>query len=543
MAVDRDLLIQTFLAESQEQLELLEPMLLELEQHPDDELGLAGIFRLAHTLKGNAAVVGHEVMADFLHRVEGVLSRVRERTLLPTEEVTGLLLEALDALRRLAPAAVEPPTAPPADVRALTERLVRMAENGSAPSAAPEAPASTAPAEGLVAAPRRTLRVDIASLDQLLTLTGELAVARGRLAAVLADPSPAAARLAREQHQEADRLLLELQELAMKLRLVPLGPTLRTQARTLRDAAAHGGREARLVLEGEAVELDTSLVECLKDPLTHLVRNAVAHGLEAPERRRAAGKPLEGTVRVTAQQEAQVVVITVQDDGGGLDLGRIAAIARQRGLADPDQLSPERLQQLIFEPGFSTATEVTEVAGRGVGLDVVRRNVEAMRGTVTVSSVAGAGATFTLRLPLSLAIIQGFAVSVGEDEFVVPMDDVVECIELGGERAEDQRGVFNLRGEALPWVELRRLFGLAPLTSKRRGAVVVRHPRGRAALVVDRLQGEIQTVFKPLGKLLGGIPSVTGTTILGNGRVALVLDVGGLLERVLPHATERSPHP
>ena len=469
MAIDHELLIKTFLVEAEEKCEALEPLLLELEQHPDDDVRLATIFRLAHTLKGNAALVGHQVMADFVHQVEGVLSRVRERALQPTEEVTGLLLEAVDALRRLAPRAIDSPARPPDDVRALSERLGRLGQQGPAGEGqATPGPAPRPPSDGPATATRRTLRVDLDELDRLLTLTGELAVARGRLTMALAPRSAVTAGAALEVHHEADRLQLELQELAMKLRLVPLGPTLRMQARTVRDAAAHAGREARLMLEGEGIELDTSLVEFLKDPLTHLVRNAVAHGLESPEQRLAAGKPLEGLVTVSARREAQVVVVTVKDDGRGLDLPRIAATAKARGVPDAEYLPPRALQQLIFEPGFSTAPHVTVVAGRGVGLDVVRRHVEAMRGAVTVHSVPGQGTTFTLRLPLSLAIIQGFAVTVGADEFVVPMDDVEECIELGaGPSAEAERGVFNLRGEALPWVELRRLFGLSGSAGRR----------------------------------------------------------------------------
>jgi len=284
------------------------------------------------------------------------------------------------------------------------------------------------------------------------------------------------------------------------------------------------------------------VVEYVRDPLTHMVRNALDHGIESPEARRAAGKDPVGRLLLRAYHEAGAMVIQVSDDGGGLDRRRIAEKAVAMGLASEGaRLSEEDLARAVFEPGFSTAEKVTEISGRGVGMDVVRRNVEALRGSVAIESEPGQGTTVTIRVPLTLAIIQGFKVGIGEESYILPLDAVVECLELPEEEtaAGTACGVVNLRGKPLPYLRLRDHFALDGERPSRENVVVVQHGAQTAGVVVDALHGESSTVIKPLGTMFKGIPGVAGSSILGNGRVALILDVAGLLREALRRAAAR----
>jgi two-component system, chemotaxis family, sensor kinase CheA len=532
--LERDAIVQTFLAESEEGLAVMEEVLIALEVRGDDPELLGTVFRLAHTLKGNGASLGFDGLVRFCHTLEDLLDRVRERRVPVTPDLVALLLRSVDALRELVPAAV-------GGAEGLTggqERLLRQlalhaasAAAASAPSAAPETTAEPAPAAERGAGPRG-LRVDMGKLDRMLDLTGEIAIARNRLRRMLEEVGGEPEVL--EAQGEVDRLCQDLQERVMQARLVPLRATLRQHIRTVRDLAASQGKQARLVIEGEDVEVDTSVIEHVRDPLTHMVRNAVDHGIEAPEERRRRGKDPCGTIALRARHESGTIVLEISDDGAGLDRERILERARHRGL-DTARLDAREIQRLVFEPGFSTAEAVTEVSGRGVGLDVVRRNIHALRGSVGIRSRAGEGTTIVVRLPLTLAIIEGFGVSVGDETYVIPLEAVAECLELPGEASEDGdgRGVISLRGAALPYVRLRRLFAVAG-EARREHVVVVRRDDGaQAGLVVDDLHGESQTVIKPLGRIFRGLPGIAGSAILGSGRVALILDVPALLTRAL----------
>jgi two-component system chemotaxis sensor kinase CheA len=370
----------------------------------------------------------------------------------------------------------------------------------------------------------------------MLDLSGEIAIARGRLGEMLESGDASPAELL-EAHREAERLHLDLQELIMKARMVPIGPSFHQHLRTLRDVATQQGKIARLVVEGEDVEVDTAVVELLRDPLGHMVRNALDHGLERPEARRAAGKNPVGTVALRAYHETGSMVIEVEDDGAGLDRHRIAERGAAMGLI-PDALrvDDEALARLVFEPGFSTAERITEISGRGVGMDVVRRNVEALRGTVSLRSEPGQGTTVTVRVPLTLAIIQGFRVGLAADDYILPLDAVVECLELPADAPGDGCTVIPLRGRPLPALRLRDHFRLSGPRPDHENVVVVQHGPALAGLVVDALHGESSTVIKPLGPLFRGLPGVAGSSILGDGRVALILDVAGLLREALRRA-------
>ena len=372
----------------------------------------------------------------------------------------------------------------------------------------------------------RFIRVNADKLDTLIGLVGELVIAG-------AGANLVARQLRDERMAGSTQAMMELVEEirneALGLRMVPVGETFARFRRVVRDVSRQLGKQVELVIEGAETELDKSVVERVADPLMHLVRNCLDHGIELPDERVRAGKPAAGCVRLTASHDSGSVLIAVQDDGRGLDRARIRAKAEERGLVSAGAtLSDRELLELIFLPGFSTADAVTDLSGRGVGMDVVRRNIEQLRGSVNLASEPGRGTRFSIRLPLTLAIIDGFLVTVGEAHYVLPLDAVEECIEAQAD-LKPARGCLNLRGRTLPYLDLASYFGHPAPAPGRRSVVVVRTQGMRAGLVVDRLLGEFQTVIKPLGRLFRGLRGVAGSTILGSGAVGLILDVGALL--------------
>ncbi|OEC45661.1 chemotaxis protein CheA [Pseudomonas sp. 1D4] len=370
------------------------------------------------------------------------------------------------------------------------------------------------------------IRVDAGKLDQLINLVGELIIA-GANTRMLAQGCGLVNMS--ESAETLSRLVEEVRDSALTLRMVQIGATFNRFQRVVRDVSKELGKDIVLRISGGDTELDKTVVEKIGDPLTHLVRNAMDHGIEPAEQRRASGKPLQGMVRLNAYHEAGGIVIEVSDDGGGLNPEKILAKAVQRGLVtEGQQLTDKDTFNLIFEPGFSTADQISNLSGRGVGMDVVKRNITALRGTVELDSRLGAGTCVRIRLPLTLAIIDGFLISVGSSSYVVPLDMVEECIELPSSDLDDLEQL-DLRGDVLPFIRLRNLFEEASLRPRRENVVVVSYAGVRAGLVVDQLHGEFQTVIKPLGKVFGQVPSLSGFTILGSGAVALILDIPGLL--------------
>ena len=542
--LDRAELLQIFTAESEENLRDMEVSFVQLESAPQDEETLQAIFRAAHTIKGNAAGLGFPALAKFAHGVEDVLDGLRTGAMVLTTPLATILLQTVDALRQLVAAAVKGTDELLPEHLELLEDL--MVEGGGGQHSGVAQSESKRERRGGQSRRRadqsggmraQTLRVEIEKLDRMLNLTGEIAVARERLAGLLEETDHAKQlEDILEAHRAADRLFMDLQEEVMKIRMVPLGPTFRQFVRTVRDVATAQGKLAYVELAGEDVDVDMNVIEHLRDPLTHIVRNAVDHGIEEPERRRELGKDQRGRLSLQAWHEGGSIVIKVQDDGAGLERSKVIERARAMGYtADFDKLNDHELFRLILEPGFSTASEVTEFSGRGVGMDVVRRNVEALRGVISIESRAGVGTTITIRLPLTLAIIRGFAVGVNEETYIMPLDAVIECIELPRDGSEEfaSRGVINLRGQALPYVRLRDCFRLGGQPTERENVLVLRYHDQRVGLVVDRLFGENQTVIKPLSRTLGELPGVSGSAILGNGRVALILEVEGLLREAL----------
>jgi two-component system chemotaxis sensor kinase CheA len=544
--IDREALVQTFLAEAEETLVHMEQSMVLLESRPGDDEMLHSLFRDAHTLKGAAGLVGFDGVRDVAHDLEDVLERLRKRTLAVSDGLVTLLLRSVDVLREAVSDAAAGSTVASAAVSAFRRRLADAA-GGAAGGAEPPPPGGgDEPPEEEAPAPQpaggaRSLRVDVTKLDRMLDLSGEIAIARGRLGEMLERGVATHADLL-EAHRETDRLYLDLQELIMKARMVPIGPSFHQHLRTVRDVATAHGKRVRLVVEGEDVEVDTAVVEYVRDPLTHMVRNALDHGIEPPDVRIAAGKDPVGHLVLRAFHDAGSMVIQVVDDGNGLDRVRIAEQAVRLGLAqDAARLTDEDLARIVFEPGFSTAEKVTEISGRGVGMDVVRRNVEALRGSVAIESTPGRGTAVTIRVPLTLAIIQGFKVGIGAEVYILPLDTVVECLELppAETAAAAPCGVIALRDRPLPYLRLRDHFALGGARPSRENVVVVQHGSQTAGVVVDELHGESSTVIKPLGTMFKGIPGVAGSSILGNGRVALILDVAGLLRETLRRAAAR----
>jgi two-component system chemotaxis sensor kinase CheA len=375
------------------------------------------------------------------------------------------------------------------------------------------------------------IRVDADKLDELINLVGELIIAGAGTNLI--------ARRAKmpdliESTATLSRLVEEVRDSALALRMVQIGGTFNRFQRVVRDVSKELGKDIDLVISGADTELDKTVVEKIGDPLTHLVRNSMDHGIESADLRIARGKPAKGTLKLNAYHDAGSIVIEVFDDGGGLNKEKILSKAIERGLVtEGANLSDKEIYNLIFEAGFTTADAVSNLSGRGVGMDVVRRNIQALRGTVDLDSIAGSGSTVRIRLPLTLAIIDGFMVGVGNAAYVIPLEMVVECIELKAGASDEGDGQYlNLRGEVLPYRRLRDHFATEGDKVQRENVVVVRYGEHKAGLVVDKLMGEFQTVIKPLGKLFKGEKSLGGFTILGSGEVALIVDVPGLMSQV-----------
>ncbi|OLS59965.1 chemotaxis protein CheA [Pseudomonas putida] len=381
------------------------------------------------------------------------------------------------------------------------------------------------------------VKVAAHKLDELINLVGELVISTaGAHMQSLRSGSTACI----ESVQAVQQHVEQIRERALKLRMVEIGETFNRFHRVVRDVSQGLNKQIQLSLSGSETELDKTLTDRIADPLVHLVRNAIDHGIEPPEERRAAGKPEQGNLRLNACHDSGMIVLEVSDDGRGLNTERIREKAIARGMLDPDaQISEQDIHLLIFEPGFSTAEAVSNLSGRGVGMDVVRSAIDELRGIIEIESVPGQGCTFRIRLPLTLAIIDGFLVSVGGDHFVIPLDMVTECME---ERADalDASGHLSLRGKPLPSVDLGRHFGLRGDPKARRNIVVVSQGRQQAGLIVEHLLGELQTVIKPLGQMFQHLSGISGSTILGSGQVALILDIPSLF-RQLQQRAESEP--
>jgi two-component system chemotaxis sensor kinase CheA len=377
-----------------------------------------------------------------------------------------------------------------------------------------------------------SVRVASEKLDVLVNLVGEMVTMQARLSSTAAQLENAELTAISEM---IELLTSDLRDNTFSIRMIPIGSTFSSFRRTLRDLASNVGREVELVAQGGDTELDKTVIEKLRDPLVHLIRNAVDHGIESPQVRESAGKPRAGTIILSASQSGADVLIRVADDGAGMDEETIRAKAVSKGLLSPDsQISRPELLTLVFEPGFSTADEVTSVSGRGVGMDVVKRHVESLRGTIEIDSHPGVGTDIHIRLPLTLAIIEGLQVDIANDKFIFPLSLVEECIELKREDAEsvDGRRLANVRGELIPYIRLRDWFSVKEERHDIEQIVITNENGLRIGFVVDYVVGEHQTVIKSLGRVYRKVDGISGATILGDGTVALILDLPAIIRKL-----------
>jgi two-component system, chemotaxis family, sensor kinase CheA len=538
MDFDRDAVLASFVAETQEGLDLMEQSLLAMESSSGGAELLDDIFRVAHTLKGNATSLEFEDLKGFAHAVEDLLDALREQNAEISGDVISLLLRAVDELRALVAMTTSANPRLTPEQQRLKKQIADAAALGSQKGSPPQANGDRSSASGggvLPGTASRTLRIDIDKLDRMLNLTGEIVIVQGRLRRMIEKTSVQSRRDLLETQGETERLFRELQDEVMRVRMVPIGTMLRQNLRTVRDLANSHSKLARVEVVGEDVEVDTTVLEHMKDAVLHMIRNAIDHGIETPPVRKKCGKNPCGLIKITAAHVSGNVVVTLQDDGAGLNRTRILQKAKDMGLfLNSSPASDAELYQVLFRPGFSTAASVTDLSGRGVGLDVVRRNVEALHGSVDITGEQGRGTTITIRLPLTLAIIDGFSVRAGSDTFIVPQQYVVECTELRADRGNTaSSGILNLRGSALPYIRLREVFGRSSGTPARENVIVVKVGEFQAGIAVDQLLGGMQAVIKPLGKVFRGISGIAGSTILGDGRVGLIIDVPGLLQGMM----------
>jgi two-component system chemotaxis sensor kinase CheA len=551
MDFDREKIVAAFLAESEEGLERTEQHLIAAETDPGNLDLLDEMFRVAHTLKGNAFALDFPELAGFAHVMEDFLEALRKHELAISREVISLLLHGVDALRSLVPGAAEGNDRLSPSHQELKKAIAshasgmktakRAAELASDQDSSPTASSPTAvPGSVSLGTRNRTLRVDTDKLDRMLNLTGEIAIAQGRLRRMIEDLKTDAGRRFLEVHREIEGLQKNLQEQVMGVRLVPVGPLFRQFARSVRDISQSHNKLARLEIVGADVEVDTRVLEHLKDPLLHMIRNAVDHGIEPPRVRHSLGKPPCGSLTLTAFHKAGNILIQLSDDGAGFNRQRILAKARALDLLpEGDKITDQELFNLVFKAGFTTADTVTDLSGRGVGMDVVRRNIELLRGNIEIQSTEGKGTTITIRLPLTLAIIDGFSVIANSETYVIPLEMISECLELPADQISSEAvGVLSLRGEPLPYVRLREVFGKPERRPERENVVVVHRDGGYAGIAVETLLGECQAIIKPLNRIFRDVPGVSGSTILDNGRVALILDVSTLLREVVAQRAE-----
>ncbi|MEI9980772.1 MAG: chemotaxis protein CheA [Edaphobacter sp.] len=565
-----DDLTKEFIAESQEGLDRMEQCLTELETRPGDTSLLGEIFRAVHTIKGTTGFLGFDRLEKLAHAGEHLLGALRDGRLVVTSELISGLLRLMDGLRAIlalieetggegtrsgdedgeliAELALLNGEMPPAEVEAeLLEAVIR--DDGVAPVAVAEASkalgvraaailAASGSGERNSAGNDKTLRIDVDVLNRMMNLVGELVLTRNQM--LQSDRSGANFP---ELARRLDSVTADLRETVMQARMQPLGNLFGKFPRMVRDLARTCGREVRIEFAGQETGLDKSLLEAIKDPLTHAVRNAVDHGIEAPMDRVLAGKPAEGCVRLKAFHQGGSVVIEVSDDGAGIPMERVLKKAIERGLVTEEQaagMSEREALQLIFLPGFSTAAAVTTVSGRGVGMDVVRANVEKVGGSVEVESRRGEGTTLRLRVPLTLAIVPSLVVRSGGQYFALPQSALVELVDIPtrefGKTVQrvGSAEVYRLRERLLPMVWLDRLLGMeaeSPEMSQGHYLAVLEADGCRYGLVVDDLMSPEEIVVKPLSPVLREIGLFSGATVLGNGTLALILDIGATATR------------
>ncbi len=553
---DMQELVQDFLVETNETIEALDHDLVELENDKHNLDLLNKIFRGAHTMKGSSSFLGFDKLAQVTHHAEEILNKLRKGDMVVTPEIMDVLLEFVDITKRVV-ADIETGN-DTTNIDEVTNKL-KLANEGraneispsadkkpaaeAAPVAAPTPPPAQKPdnaATRTVAPVEQTVRVDVSRLDSLLNLVGELVLSRNRLTQLSSDlehkfENEYLIEQLIETTSQIGMNTTELQLAVMKTRMMPIGKVFNKFPRMVRDLSRDSGKEIDLIISGEDTELDKSIIEEIGDPLIHMIRNSCDHGVEGPEVRVAKGKPRRGEVHLSAYHEGNHIVVEIRDDGSGMDADVLKQKAIQKGVITQEEASGMDKNQayaLIFRPGFSTAEKVTNVSGRGVGMDVVRTNIEKLNGIISIESELGRGTTFYLKLPLTLAIIQALLVEVAGETFAVPLVSVIETVRITTDEIHSFEGreVLKLRDRVLSLVRLEEVFSLEEMTSEETYVVVVALAEKQIGFIVDQLIGQEEIVIKPLGEYLGGNPGIAGATITGNGRVRLIIDVAGVME-------------
>lgn len=548
MSDELDEIREIFIEECKDGLAVMEKGLLQLDQGDLGDAALNAvineIFRAAHSIKGGGATFGFPAIAAFTHVLETLLGCLRDGSLPVDRAAIDLLLAAVDGVADMVAALAE--GAPSnevaiADVRARMEAFMETpsatdVEAAPVSAAAAPSPPAVSAVEKAQSKQHEFIRVDIDKVDDMINLVGELIITQSMLSRLGDDFHGPQAEALRDALDQLRRNTRELQESAMRIRMLPIDSTFQRFPRMVRDLSHKIGKQVELKFSGEGTELDKTVLEKLADPLTHLVRNALDHGLETPPVRRAMGKPEVGELHLNAYHQGGYIYIEVSDDGAGLDTVRILAKAREKGLIDEDPgLTEADIHRLIFLPGFSTAESISDLSGRGVGMDVVVRNIEALGGYVEVSSAHGMGSTFTIRLPLTLAILDGQLVRVADDIYILPLLSIVESVQLRPGDLNNVPGhaeLFRLRGEYIPVLRMRSLFDVPSAKAEASvgdGLLVIVESDGRQiGVVVDALLNQQQVVIKSLETNYRQVAGIQGATILGDGRVALIVDTAAL---------------
>jgi two-component system, chemotaxis family, sensor kinase CheA len=550
LAQDRELL-QEFANESREHLQNIETGVLTLEVNPADADTLNSIFRAFHTFKGGSGFLNLTPINKLAHELESLLDLARQTKIQITPEVIEVILSGGDCLRQfidtiqaqLSGDAPEGPIVIPTEDLRHRIAAVIAGEASILPNQfegqtafIKRAVASAEPiSEARKTAPASTIKVDTTKLDNLVDMVGEMVIAQSMIAQDADLKALGNPKLTRNLAQLA-RVTKELQRSAMSLRMVPVRGTFQKMTRLVRDLSARAGKQVELIISGEETELDRNIVEELGDPLIHMMRNSVDHGIESPQARQAAGKSPEGKIWLLASHQSGNFVVQIKDDGAGLNRERILTKAIAQGLVQSGaELTDKEVWALIFAPGFSTAEVVTDISGRGVGMDVVRRNIEKLRGKIEIESVPGQGTTFSILLPLTLAIIDGLIVRVGEDRYIIPTLSVRESFRPTREMISTvhERGeLVSVRGRLLPLLRLKQTFSGAPDRSDPTNSVVivVEADHAERCILVDELLGKQEVVIKSLGETFTCNRWMAGAAILGDGRVGLILDVNTLVQ-------------
>ena len=552
-----DDLLPEFLAETNESLADLDLALVKLERAPDDQATLSLIFRLVHTIKGTCGFLGLPRLEHVAHAAENVLGRVRDGELAATPDVISLVLAALDRVKAIVAALGATGAEPAGDDEPLIAALDRVAKGEAAPDSEAQAASApvTPPAVDQAGQPAiepppaevaasQTIRVTVDVLEELMTLVGELVLTRNQLLQLsrVQGNTAFSAPLQRLSH-----ITSELQEGVMKTRMQPIGSAWNKLPRLVRDLAQDTGKKIVLEMRGQDTELDRQVLELMRDPLTHMVRNSADHGLEPPAERALAGKPEAGRILLNAYHQGGHIIVEIGDDGRGLDVARIRAKALSRGLASEAELasmSDQQIRAFIFRAGFSTADTVTSISGRGVGMDVVRSNIERIGGTIELASIFGQGSCFTIKIPLTLAIVSALIVQVAGQRFAIPQISVMELVRVGraGAGQHEAAGlgiehvgptpVLRLRDHLLPLVSLRSLLRMdaeeGGRTAEEPTGVVTTVGSSLLGIVVDEVFDTEEIVVKPVAPILRHITMFSGNTILGDGSVIMILDPTGV---------------